>query len=404
MAGTYTLGNANLNNGTSTWVDFTSGGVAIDAPDTQWDERERLFGINRQTRVRTSKLRQITIPMMVYGATADALRTALDLIRVECQKTTNTLTLKRDGETSGLTYTCVRQTQPSVPWDLLYDMAHRARFDLILTCEPFAYGGEITLYNASAQTSPCVLSLASMVGDYAAPIEVTLTGTVENIANARLGLVPDLSYSAYVEAETPSWTGGTTSTVADAAAHGGNVKRNTSSTAAVATYADTAAYQAGTYLPLARCKTSANSMDVGYGYGGTEYASENVTSTFFKIVALAPVALPIVKTRSGTAANLQVRFDQNTSGNGDLDWFGLCPLSWGYAEWVNTAAGDAATVIFGYDGTCYAAGVASPGYKAGGPVYGDRTMALAIFADDANGSDDALPLAVTIKYVPRYAQ
>lgn len=398
MAGTTLLGAVNLNDGTTNEVRF----VEIGAPLTRWDERERLFGINRQARARTTSLREIRIGMTTRAATADLLRTAINLVRAECAKTTNTLSLSHDGEASALSYACLRQTQPSVPWTELYELRQEADYELVLTCEPFAYGSEVTLFEADALTCPTVVSLVNMLGDYPAPLEITLTGTVEDIAACYLGIVPDLSFDAYNEAEALSWSGGTTSTVADAAAHGGSKKRNTSTTAAVATYADTAGYVAGTYLPLARCKVSANSMDIGYGYGGAEYAAEIEASTFFTIVPLAPVALPVVKTRSGTAANLQARFAVNTSGNADLDWFGLCPISWGFASWVHPSS-DATALVFGYDGTCYADGIASQ-YKVGGPIEAFRTDSLCLFADDANGTEDALPVTLTVKYVPRYAQ
>jgi len=398
MAITRVLGSLNLHDGVNYWTER----IEIGAPLTEWEESRAPFGINRQRRVRTSALRQITIGMIVYGATANALRAALATLRAECAKATNTLSLGQDGDSTVLSYACLRQTQPSVPWTTMYNLEHRAVFDLVLICEPFAYGSEVTLYNASAGTCPRVVDLSGMLGDFPAPLEITLAATVEDIAACYLGLVPDTAFDAYNEAEALTWSGGTTSTVADAAAHGGSKKRNTSATAAVATYADTAGYDPGTYLLLARTKDDSGTIDIGYGYGGSEYASVAASGTTFHIVEVACLALPIVKTRSGVAANLQVRFDSITS-NGDVDWFGLCPVTWGFTSWVHPS-NDATTLVFGYDGTVYADGVASQAYKTGGPLYAFKTDALCIFCDDANGSEDALPANLTIKYVPRYAE
>lgn len=399
MAIVRTLGAVNLNDGVTNRTER----IEIGAPATTWDERESLHGVNRQARVRTAGLRQITIGMVVYGATANALRAALDAIRAECAKATNTLSLGQDGDSTVLSYACVRQTQPSVPWDHMYNFTHVAVFDLVLTCEPFAYGSEVTLFNGTSKSCPAVMDLSAMVGDYPAPLEITFASPSENIAALYMGLVPELSFTPYVEGESMTWAGGTNSDQANAAAHGGYVERNTSATVAVATYADTAAYQRGTYLPLLRAKTSANSARIGYGYGGSELDYLEITDTFFRTYALKPVALPIVKTRTGTAANLQARILQNVSGNGELDFMGLCPVSWGMASWVHPTS-DTSALIFGYDGTVYAAGVASPEYKTGGPLYAFKTDRLVIFADDANGTEDSLTANVTIKYVPRYAQ
>lgn len=399
MAGTTLLGSVNLNDGATNEVRY----IEVGAPVTRWEERRSLHGVNRQAQVRTGELREIKIGMTTRAASADALRTALNTIRAECAKVQNTLSLSHDGEASALSYALMRQGQPSVPWTELYELEHEADYEIVLTAEPFAYGSEVTLFSASAGTCPRVLDLSGMVGDYPAPLEITIAATVEDIASLYLGLVPDLSFDHYNEGEGLTWAGGSNSDVADAAAHGGYKERNTSSTPAIATYADTAGYECGTYLPLFRAKTSANSARIGWGYGGSEHDYLVLSDTFFKTYALKPVALPIVKTRPGTAANLQARIQQNVSGNADLDWVGLCPVSWGFASWVHPSS-DATTLILGYDGTLYADGVASTEYKTGGPLYGYKTDRLCIFADDANGIEDALPCNVTIKYVPRYAQ
>ena len=403
MAGTYTLGTLNLYDSASYWVQPP--GVQIEAPRTIWQESERLRGVSRQSRVRTTGLRSITIPMRVYGATAAALRTNLDTLRAECQKTSNTLTLQHDGDTSSLAYTCVRQTQPSVPWDIMYELSHNARFDLILTCEPFAYGTEVTLFSATSKAMPATMDLTAMVGDYAAPLEITVASPSENIHCLYAGLIPDLTYTPYAEAEALTWAGGTTSDVVNAAAHGGYVGRNTSTTVAVATYADTAGYLPGTYLPLVRGMVSANSLQAGYGYGGTEYDAVAIATTYLSVEELTRIALPIVETGTGTAANLQVRQAQVVSGNGDTDWWGLLPLTWGWAAWHHaTPASDTTGLVLGYDGSWYAAGVADYANGHGSALEADRTMRLVLFGDDANGTEDSLTANITIKYVPRYAQ
>jgi len=399
VASVFTLGSFNCHDRLNT---FVRPGVQIGTPETRWEERESLHGINRQARVRTAALRTIVWPMRIVASNANDMRSRIASLRAECAKATNTAVMAPDGDSTQLTYRLVRQTQPSVPWDELYAL-QMAEFDLILTAEPFAYGSEVTLFSASAGTCPRVLDLSAMVGDYPAPLEISITATVEDIASLYAGLVPDLSFDHYNEGEDMTWVGGTNSDVADAAAHGGYTERNTSATAAVATYAHTAFYRRGTYLPLMRARTSANSARLGYGYGGSEYDYLEIANTTFRTHALKPVALPIVRTRPGTPANLQARIQQNVSGNADLDWVGLCPISWGFASWVHPTS-DATTLIFGYDGTLYADGVASTEYKTGGPLYGFRTDRLCIFADDADGSEDALPCNVTVKYVPRYAQ
>jgi len=399
VAGTTLLGSVNLNDGTTNEVRH----IEVGAPVTRWEERRSLHGVNRQAQVRTGELREGKIGMTTRAATADALRTALNTIRAECSKVANTLTLKHDGEAGTLSYVLVRQGQAEVPWTELYELEHEADYELVLTAEPFAYGAEVTLFNGTSKSCPAVMDLSSMLGDYPAPLEISFASPSENIAALYMGLVPDLSFDHFNEGEDLTWAGGSNSDVADAAAHGGYKERNTSTSVAIATYANTAGYQRGTYLPLLRAKTSANSARIGYGYGGNEYDYEVITATYFKTYALKPVALPIVKTRTGTAAKRQARIQHNVSRNADLDFVGMCPVSWGFASWVHPTS-DASALVFGYDGTVYAAGVAAAEYKTGGPLYGWKTDRLCIFADDANGSEDSLTANVTIKYIPRYAQ
>jgi uncharacterized Zn finger protein len=131
MAIAFTLGNLNLNDGTTYTVDAE--GVNLGQIQTTWDEQVNYSGAaNIQTNVIRSALIPVTIPMHVKGTSIVNLNALLTALWVEVDKPYNTLTITDTG-----TYNIVYSTRPdTIEYGTGYSLDFRAEFILVLMRKP----------------------------------------------------------------------------------------------------------------------------------------------------------------------------------------------------------------------------------------------------------------------------
>lgn len=349
--------------------------------------------------------RRLTYSFEMQGASTDATiaLTAALIAKLPTRGSKN-LVVAPTGATYAVTFVClgIDGEIPS-PYDLAFDVGHVQTLDVTFIAEPYAYGPETTLVSAASVTYPNVVDI-NVPGDLPTPLQVTFAGAGLHCLYA--GLLPDQSLALPLwEAELLTWTGGTTASNVDAAAHGGIYRQNSDAgSAATAPVSDTA-LPAGTYKALGRISSDAGQTALFYAVSSATWLSD-ITPTW--MLAEFPVLahLPYLFTRAAVGSQHTVGM-KPSSGNAYCDYYGLVPQTWGWMQW-HPAAGTTVTakLVHEYDGRLYAADLADAVNGRSGGLAAVGAQRLVVFADTAHGSaapGGVINLTTTVKVKPRYA-
>lgn len=163
-----------LSVGLALWNEVDLGTVTYEDEETA----NIYADVNTQLARRSGKLRQQHYTIRLRGASKDDLITQENALRTELRKEVNTLVVKPRNATNAVTFVVRRNPALAAPFDLRYEKANLAYCDVVLVCEPWGYGSSEALFTASAQTSPVLVSLGTLVGQDDPRLALTVTSAV----------------------------------------------------------------------------------------------------------------------------------------------------------------------------------------------------------------------------------
>lgn len=419
-APTVTLDGLNINDHVNY---FVLPGFDPGVREVSWREHRGHAGRSAaQTGIDDSSLVEMRLPMMVTGSSESNLKTKLSAIHAKLADA--------DGKSfvyGTTTYELAVCPDFTVPHDQAYHLSHRAIFEMRLVRKPWVLGSEVTLINAVSTTMPSLVSIGTIVGDYPAPLEVTIdrNGSAD-LHCAHLGLLAPGSSLAwgdlFREAESVTWYGGSVTAGPTTYQSGSASRKNASTSYAIGGYGNTRAFDEGAYMPLLRCailntgQTGSFKLTKRIGwasdYTETDIEEQTITGTGMnqtRYLEFAPLRLPLAGSRSATGlADLWSGMKSSSASAGHeavTDVLGLVPMSWGYAAFHPASYAKAANrVTFKPDGRVFIDDLEHYGHvRAPGPILAPPgSQRLAIVADTTTAAS-SLAALLTVKYTPRYA-
>jgi hypothetical protein len=193
--------------------------------------------------------------------------------------------------------------------------------------QPYAYGATQEV-NKTACATPTSVDLSGMVGEYPAPLTVTVEKAdgQPDMHSVWLALCADETWDGFVvEAiNVAGWD----DHVADAGL-GVNVVRFAAAAPADVGTVDVTDFPPSSYLVLARVKvTAGGTLVIAHEYG------DNVTETLnhWQWVSLGEVVLPTRKTRGAGATTLSISADATTQA-AYCHRLAFLPLRWGFCRY-----------------------------------------------------------------------
>ncbi len=358
-----------------------------------------------------------TIPLRVNLTAADGSKdgaiAAVSAINIILSGPTQ-LVVQPGGASNSITFNVFGGSAALIANGALFEGASVALCDLALVCEPYAYGPLTTLYTAQALTTPGYLDLTAMVGEYPAPLMITLQSTTTELHSCYVGLLAAAAWSGFlVEAESLTWTGGTAAAGSTTHAHGPASRKNTNTVAAIAPI-DVTAFPAGAYMVLVRAmmENAADSGTITIGrdaaiaeqYGSTVTVPGVTTWAFYEA---GVVVLPNRTVRASATSSLYVSMASSSAVAGhavELDYVCFVPLSLGNLIWHHAVAASHCNRLY-LDGTgaLYVEDAVNPQYATGSSPLKARTGRLVIAAEDPSGATAGQTMNVTVAYYPRYS-
>ena len=303
------------------------------------------------------------------------------------------------------------------------DLKNWAGYIIKGNIEPWAYGSEVTLLSASAQTAPLVLSLGTLTGDYPAPLDLTITANTTDIHSCFVGVLKSASALEIgdLRKEAPvagaSWSGAADEDISDAKFTGGHaigIQSATESTAVLFDSTAIRALDAGSYVPLPRVAaisaSYAATIRLFSRIGSTDTTIQTITtaSTVPEYRDLDPIHIPFAATLSATptvALGAGVAAADAADGHeAVLDNVTLLPSSW---SWVgvhpSAAATDYTSIRFTADGKVYLD--EREDYSAvvsAGPLIAEPGAVKVMIVAETAAAAATIAVKVTAGAIPRY--
>lgn len=383
----------------------------------------------RLVRRMSSGSRQVGYEIEVLGDSEDDLRSKLTALLSHLPITASKdLVVTRHNATASRTLRCLAVTgdltnKEDIEAHIQRALGNLATVNLGLICEPWAYGSEVTLLSASAQTAPLVLSLGTLTGDYPAPLDLTITANTTDIHSCFVGVlkaasaleIGDLRKEAPVAGA--SWSGAADEDISDAKYTGGHaigIQSATESTAVLFDSTAIRALDAGSYVPLPRVAaisaSYAATIRLFSRIGSTDTTLQTITttSTVPEYRDLDPIHIPFAATLSATptvALGAGVAAADAADGHeAVLDNVTLLPSSW---SWVgvhpSAAATDYTTIRFTADGKVYLD--EREDYSAvisAGPLIAEPGAVKVMIVAETVAAAATAAIKVTASFVPRY--
>jgi len=274
--------------------------------------------------------------------------------------------------------------------------------------------------------APNLLEAGTLVGDYPAPLDVTIEGTEADFHSVFVGRLDADSALTLAdllgEAEDWSWSGGTTSAGPTTNQSDGASKKNASTSYATASFGETRDFDVGAYLPLLRAaildtaETGTFKLAKQTGWSGdttdVDIEEKTITGTGYdttRIIEFAKVRLPLAAAESATGlSSLIVGMKSSSATGGDeavSDSLFLVPASWGLLGiHADDYDRDFTEVVFGSDGSVVLDDLEHYGYVVNpGPILAPPgALQLAVGGEIVAAQADAA-FRVSITYTPRYA-
>jgi len=331
---------------------------------------------------------------------------------------TTTLTLQSTGATNAVTLNVLPSRGVSQPLDELFELDSGpvlASCAFSFTCEPYAYGPTVTIFDATI-TAPCIVDLGTVPGDYPAPLNMQFNTNSTGFHAIYCGLrrpgsADDIATNYLHEGEGMTWAGGSTGTSVKETAHGGLVRYNNSLSYATGITPDDVS--PGTYMILARLYVD--------GAGNSGYVKTPIVGQFaypnidaLDLYELGCAHLPAQRILGGAGSSHSIMMASGIAGGGNvvvLDYEAFVPTSWGYFRWhpLTATAVDpvprnafAGKLNVNADGSVYVGDIANLADFRGAPISCVGPSQLVVFAEDHQQAQGCM-LNMSATVTPRYA-
>jgi len=291
------------------------------------------------------------------------------------------------------------------PITAISPVAFAETVEVIVEREAWVYGATETPYDAEAVTIPCVLSLAAMLGDAPAPLNLLLEATAADLHQVVAGVYPDAPAALekfVLEAVDLSWSAGAADTDANGYPDGaGNTVWKTNAAAGVYTDVDVTDYLPGTYALYANVKRDAGASPATIETPYTDPVTIEGTDLRRQLVGI--VSLPCATVRGAATSTLRLTMKGDDTDYVYCNTLEIIPVSWGYVGWHHTTPGSSADTLRFADGLVYADDAASLAYAI------DPTSLLAlggtlVIIGEGTAEAPTQAAETTVSYEPRWEQ
>lgn len=387
------------------------------------------YAASRLVRRSSAGSRTVSYEIDVEGSSEDDLRSKLTALLAKLPLTTQkSLVVTRYGATASRTLTALAVTgdllnAEDIEAHIRRALGYIATVKFSLLCAPWAYGSEVTLLSASAQTAPLVLSLGTVTGDYPAPLDLLIAKDAAKIHSCFVGVLKAGSSLAITDLrkEAPvagaSWSGAADEDIADAKFTGGHaigIQSDTESTAVLFDSTAMRTLDAGAYVPLPRVAaisaSYAATIRLFSRIGTTDTTLQTISTinTVPEYRDLAAIHLPFAATLTSTpvvALGAGVKAADATNGHeAVLDNVTLLPASW---SWVGVHPSDPAagydSVRFTADGKVYLDDAEDySSVVSAGPLMVEPGTAKVLIVAELASAAATVACYVTAKFTPRY--
>ena len=414
MSDIHIFGSIDINDQVNFWVmpdpDY---GIAR----ASFTESGRLKGDNVQGPVAYGDFVQMRIPMMVKPTVmgdGDQTIALIGLLNAELAKT-STFVVGLDIFVGFVTFDTLISDPIPIPTDDQFAANGIATFDLVINRKSRSRRAPVTVGPASL-TTPCVVDLSSMTGEYPTPLDMLFSApTANDLTELWVAYIPADETAAcswadalswIIEAESVAWTNGTAAVVAYANPTGGaNNAVVTDGNPTMYADFDMAAVPISSYDILARAKAS----DAGC-YMWTSRAGisglftpliELADNGPFATVEMGDVRLPTKAVRGSATDLVRFSFSPATGDSVSADRLFTLPTRWGAWHWKK-ASGHAYKLervgekLF-VDDICDMAEVVGSAIEA-------RGGRLLIVAQGTTVAETTHPVDLTYTYTPLFSR
>jgi hypothetical protein len=381
------------------------------------EESENIYGdCDSQLRTSTSKLRRVRFCCKLEAATKDALIAAEHAVRMELSKGTNTLVVTPGGASKSVTFDVVRSPVLGYTFDQLYDAGNEGYYAIELVTKPWTRGPAETLWAASGQTSPALVSLGTLVGEGDPLLNVTVTRDwgapadglgMQYVAAAICNGASIDNYLFECEAGDMSGAWDADATVLNP--HGGSAAKLPSATSTdweyLTGFCDPSMLPVGRYRVLVRAKTSSSSADNHIAMRRIEDTDRDPKTrreldTFWQWHDLGDWV--------NYGGNTPRLYGKSLTGSLWADCVLFLPVDWGYV-WYTDDAENTHSVTFGwlpremtYTNTSGAEGSAAARVGAGHGLKVPLSGFSLLFLVEPKGSDPTPDFTLDATYDPRW--
>jgi hypothetical protein len=363
--------------------------------------------VPRLAMVRSDMTRTFSFPALISAGSKDEAIANVSAAN-RALSVSNTLVVRSVGASNSVTFRTfpsgsVRQL-PVQEWEV----DSWQTVEVTLTVEPYAYGDPVTDVHTVA--APCALDLASLPGEYSAPIavEVAIVDSGDKLHSCYLALNEHPEWDGWLTAaHTLSWTNASEQAATAVAYDDAEVYTTGTDRA----YADLATEDVppGDYLVLVRAKmggASSGTIDIA---GAARWSvTVPATCTTYRYFEVGDLALPYSLVRSSAVSPMQLGLTSTSASNHLIvDQIVLLPYRAGYQSWHPGTTYDSASywyerVYFDDDGTAYLEDVCHLEDITGAPI---KSLAgeVLLLVDEKDGDTNHTHLTATVMQTPRFS-
>lgn len=397
-----TVGTFDCNDGTHTFLQSLELGVPNrSAPVFSGPQ----FDLARTGAMDTSELVETQFSVQITDSTVDGVGDRIATLAAALRDLSDiTVGLKGSDNTGTVKprITSPPAVRSGSPYDSLWMNKYKAVVDVTLLREPWVYGAEVTLHNATATYVPGVLDLAAMTGLAAGPLTVEFNATATNLHQVVAGVygTDSATVGTFIrQANDLTWTPSLSKTL-NANGYGGYRASTLDADPGGWADIDVTSLTPGSYYVFANaCISDA----AGSGTVSTPYTETvTVTGTSYRRYPLGIVALPPTAVRGSETSNLRVTICGDDTYYIHLNTIEFVPITaGGLVGWHHTTPTSAVDKLRWEDDVVYADDVASHGYAVGGRrlmANGGTVFVTGEGAAQASG----VAVTATVTYRPRW--
>lgn len=355
--------------------------------------------------------RSIPVVREVTGTSADDLAAKISALIAVLPDDDTPTTVTMGGSGSSYTGTATaRRVDGYVekPYTFSEDVGYRTLVSFTLTCDPHLQTPTETLYDASAQTLPAVVSLSTMVGDGDPALDTELDFDALEVVKFYAGRYPDADATIATFARElvgATWVdvSGTGAAASDDAGYGTAISGNElwGTEGEAYTNIDWSDMLGGEYHFLVNAKSQDGSDPGSISIPGVDAVT--VSDTSLSLYSLGTVYLPPTVVRGSVASTLRLTI--TGAGSGDAVYVNAAfaiPVSWGGLLIFRRSSGHVHTLGF-TDDMVFADDVGALGESPGDRRIRGKGGSLVMVAEQATPAPTTAA-ELTLSYDPLWEQ